>query len=80
MCLRTCSKLCNCAVPPDHLRSEFLSRSLATFQNIGKKLKQGKTFELNVYFVRIFIKIYTVAIGKPERQVRKALHCDSKQQ
>jgi len=25
-------------------------------------------------------KMYTVAIGKPERQVRKASHCGSKQQ
>jgi len=32
-----------------------------------------------VYFVRVFIKFYAVAIGKAERQVRKATHCGSKQ-
>jgi len=31
---------CKCAVPPDHLRSEISSRTLATFQNIGKARKQ----------------------------------------
>jgi len=27
-----------------------------------------------------FLRIHTVAMGKPERQVRKASHCGSKQQ
>jgi len=29
-----------CAVPPDHLRSEISSRTLATFQIIGKSRTQ----------------------------------------
>jgi len=34
-------KLRKCAEPPDHLRSEIISRrALATFQNIGKARKQ----------------------------------------
>jgi len=49
----------NCAVPPNHLRSETSYRALATFQNIGKTIKQGTLFQLNMYFVRILIKLYT---------------------
>jgi len=33
-------KVRKCAEPPDHLRSEILSRALATLQNIGKARKQ----------------------------------------
>jgi len=51
--------VCNCAVPQYKFRSEISSRALATFQDIGKIRKQGKLFELNVYFVRIFTKFYT---------------------
>jgi len=49
----------NCTVPPDHLRSEVSYRALATFQNIGKTIKQGTLFQLSMYFVRILIKFYT---------------------
>jgi len=52
-------KVRNCAVPPDHFRSEISYRALATFQNIGKTIKQGTLFQLNMYFVRILIKFYT---------------------
>jgi len=33
-------KVRNCAVPPNHLRSEISSRALATFQIIGKVRQQ----------------------------------------
>jgi len=52
-------KVWNCAVPSDDLRSEISYRALATFQNIGKTIKQGTLFQLNMYFVRILIKFYT---------------------
>jgi len=48
----------NCAVPPDHLRSEISYRALTTFQNIGETTKQGTLFQLNMYFVSIFITFY----------------------
>jgi len=38
--LRPCSKVCNFAVPLDHLLSEISYRALATFQNIGETRKQ----------------------------------------
>jgi len=34
------SKMCNCAVPPDHSRSEIHSRARATFQNVAEARKQ----------------------------------------
>jgi len=49
----------NFTVPPDHLRSEISYRALATFQNIGKTIKQGTLFQLNTYIVRILIKFDT---------------------
>jgi len=54
-------KVRNCAVPPDHLRSEASYRALATFQNIGKTTKQGRLFQLSMYFVRILRKFYTLS-------------------
>jgi len=52
-------KVRNCEVPRDHLHSEISSRALVTIQHIGKTRKQGKPFELNLYFFRILIKFYT---------------------
>jgi len=34
------SKMCKCAVPPDHSRSEIHSWARATFQNIAEARKQ----------------------------------------
>jgi len=41
------------------LRSEISYRPLATFQNIGKTIKQATRFQSNMYFVRILIQFYT---------------------
>jgi len=49
------SKVRNCAVPPDHLRSEISSRALAAFQNIGKTTEAISI----MYFVRFLIKLHT---------------------
>jgi len=54
-----CSKVRNCAAPPDHLGSEISYRALATFQNTGKTIKQGRLSQSNMYSVRILIKFYT---------------------
>ena len=35
-------KVCKCAAPPDHLRSEVSSRALVTFKIIAKVWKQGE--------------------------------------
>ena len=52
----------NCA---DHLRSEISSRALAPFQNIEKTRKQEEAIwiTVNVYFVRILIRIYMLIQG-----------------
>ena len=52
------SKVRNCVVPPDHLRGEISYRALATFQNIGKTIKQRTLFQSDMHFVRILIKCY----------------------
>jgi len=48
-----------------------------SFSQRNLRLKLPRAFE---YYLRSLKLHGTVAIGKPERQVRKASHCGSKQQ